>query len=123
VLEEMIQNGVGAKRIRVELYNLADSLGFQIIEIPSGNLLLLCFDEYLLQTAIPSQLLGSLQNPIQRTLVINRPKRAPSRTFGQARQQCLASQFFSRNAALRRTGKFLHHRYGEGVQRPRNRSG
>ena len=60
VAEQMTQNGVGETRIRVELYNLADSLGLQVIEIPSGDLLPLCFDEYLLQTPIPSHLSGPL---------------------------------------------------------------
>jgi len=65
MMEQMIQNGVRERRFRVELYNLADCPRFGIVDIPSGNLLFLCLDEYLLQTAIPPELLGSSHKPIQ----------------------------------------------------------
>src|SRR5438445_8153731 len=120
MLEQVIQNRVGERRIRIKLNNLADSRRIHVVEIPSGDLLPFCFDEHLLQTPISSQLISPLQNPAQRTLVILGMKQPFSSTFGQARQECLASQFLSRNAkspVLRRAGKLFQNRRRESVQR------
>src|SRR5437899_7384965 len=45
VFEEMVQNSARETGVRVDLYNFTDSLGLQMVKIPSGNLLSLCLEE------------------------------------------------------------------------------
>ena len=59
-MEEVIQYVMSERRVRVDLQDLTQPRGIQVVQIPSGSLALCGLEEYLLEPPLRVHLFGAL---------------------------------------------------------------